>query len=84
MPPNPGTHAHALPPAGILRRLLGGVPADFNAGLNVWRRENSSVRLEFNLANVSDYRYAIAKESEETPIQYASPRLVAGRITFTF
>src|SRR2546430_916310 len=25
MPPNPGTHTHALPPAGILRRLLGGL-----------------------------------------------------------
>jgi hypothetical protein len=65
-------------------RLPSHSTADFSAGLNVWRRENASARLEFNLANVSDYRYRIAKESEETPIQYASPRLVAGRIKFTF
>jgi hypothetical protein len=65
-------------------RLPSHSTADFSAGLNIWRRENASARLEFNLSNVSDYRYAIAKESEETPIQYASPRLVAGRIKFNF
>ncbi len=65
-------------------RLPSHATADLTSGLRVWRRENASVRLEFNLANLSDDRYAIAKESEETPIQFAPPRIVSGRIKFTF
>jgi len=65
-------------------RLPSHTTADFATGLNVWRQENTNVRLEFNLANVANDRYKIAKESEETPIQYASPRVVSGRIRLTF
>jgi hypothetical protein len=65
-------------------RLPSHTTADFTTGLSVYRQEAASVRLEFNLANVSDDRYKIAKESEETPIQYASPRIVSGGIKLTF
>ncbi|MBV9609482.1 MAG: TonB-dependent receptor, partial [Acidobacteria bacterium] len=65
-------------------RLPTHTTADFTTGLDLWRQEKAGLRLEFNLANVSDDRYAIAKESEETPIQYASPRIVTGRLRFSF
>jgi len=65
-------------------RLPSHVTADFTAGLELLRREPVAMRLEFNLANVSNNRYRIAKESEETPIQFASPRIVSGQIRVTF
>ncbi len=65
-------------------RLPTHTTADFTTGVDVWRHEHETARFEFNLANVSDDRYEIAKESEETPIQYASPRLISGRVRFTF
>lgn len=65
-------------------RLPSHATPDFTTGLSVWRQEVASVRLEFSLANISNDRYKIAKESEETPIQYASPRIVSGRIKLTF
>lgn len=65
-------------------RLPSHTTADFTTGLTVWRQEAASARLEFNLANVSDNRYRIAKESEETPIQFASPRIVSGKIKLSF
>jgi len=68
---------------GMLR-LAGHVTADFSAGVTIWQRENLTARFEFNLFNISDRRYQIAKESEETPIQYGSPRVISGRIKFSF
>ncbi len=65
-------------------RLPSHTTADFNTGLRLSRREALSVRIEFSLANMSNNRYSIAKESEETPIQYAPPRIVSGRIKLTF
>jgi hypothetical protein len=67
-----------------MERLPGHVTADFSTGLSVWQREKLNAKLEFNLFNVSDRRYQIAKESEETPIQYSSPRIISGRIKFSF
>lgn len=65
-------------------RLPGHTTADFGASLSILQRERASVRLEFTLANITDHRYAIAKESEETPIQFAAPRVVSGRIKVSF
>jgi hypothetical protein len=65
-------------------RLPTHTTADLNTGIDLWWREASGVRFEFNLSNVSDDRYQIAKESEETPVQYAMPRIVAGRLKFRF
>ncbi len=67
-----------------LVRLPTHTRADFTTGFTVWQREAAGLRFEFNLANVSNNRYQIAKESEETPIQFGSPRIVSGRIKFTF
>ncbi len=65
-------------------RLPTHTTADFTTGLSFWQREAAGVRFEFNLANVSNNRYQIAKESEETPIQFGPPRIVSGRVRFTF
>jgi len=67
-----------------LVRLPTHTTADFTTGLTVWQSEAAGVRLEFNLANVSNNRYQLAKESEETPIQFGPPRIVSGRVRFTF
>jgi len=65
-------------------RLPGHTTADITAGFDVWRREAKRAALEFNLTNISDNRYQIAKESEDIPVQYAIPRIIAGHILFYF
>jgi len=65
-------------------RLPSHTTADFTTGLSVWHAEAASAGLEFSLANISNDRYKIAKESGETPIQYGSPRILSGRIKLTF
>ena len=57
---------------------------DLRAGFNLWRAESRRVALQCNLVNVTDDRYRIAKESEETPIQYASPRVFSAHVKFQF
>jgi outer membrane receptor protein involved in Fe transport len=55
-------------------RLPQHLTADLAAGCNLWMREPLRLDLEFDVTNVSDNRYQIAKESEEIPIQYAPSR----------
>ncbi len=40
--------------------------------------------VEFDVTNVSDNVYRIAKESEEIPIQFAPSRTVGGNLKFHF
>jgi outer membrane receptor for Fe3+-dicitrate len=65
-------------------RLPSHATTDLSIGLAIWRREHLTIRSGFSVMNVSDNRYQIAKESEETPIQYASPRIISGRIKLAF
>lgn len=58
--------------------------ADLASGLTVWKSEPRSAELEFDVTNVGDNRYAIAKESEEIPIQYAPARTLGGSVKFHF
>jgi len=58
--------------------------ADLAAGLTVWNAEPRSLELEFDVTNVSNSIYQIAKESEEIPIQYAPSRTVGGSLKFHF
>jgi hypothetical protein len=58
--------------------------ADLASGLNLWTAEPRRLDLEFDVTNVSDSRYQIAKESEEIPIQYAPSRTVGGSLKFHF
>jgi len=58
--------------------------ADLATGLMLWKAEPRSLDLEFNITNVSNSIYQIAKESEEIPIQYAPSRTVGGGLKFHF
>ncbi len=58
--------------------------ADFAAGITVWGKESRRLDFEFDVSNLSDNRYRIAKESEATPIQFAPRRVVSGRVTWRF
>src|SRR5216683_482747 len=58
--------------------------ADLATGLMLWKAEPRSLDLEFNITNVSNSIYQIAKESEEIPLQYAPSRTVGGGLKFHF
>lgn len=57
---------------------------DLATGVTLWNREPRRLDMEFDVTNVSDSRYQIAKESEEIPIQYAPSRTVGGSLKFHF
>lgn len=65
-------------------RLPGHSTADLAVGLTLWQRDSHALQFEFNLLNLSDNRYQIAKESELTPIQFAPRRVVSGRLRWNF
>jgi len=44
---------------------------DLATGVTLWKTEPRSLDLEFDITNVGNSIYQIAKESEEIPIQYA-------------
>ena len=58
--------------------------ADLATGLTLWNTESRKLDVEFNVTNVSNSIYKIAKESEEIPIQYAPARTVGGGLKFHF
>src|SRR6266567_771099 len=57
---------------------------DLASGVNLWNAEPRRLALEFDVTNVSNSIYQIAKESEEIPLQYAPSRTVGGSLTFHF
>jgi hypothetical protein len=57
---------------------------DLATGLTLWNPEPRRLDLEFDITNVSNSIYQIAKESEEIPIQYAPSRTVGGSLKFHF
>ena len=65
-------------------RLPQHLAADLAAGLDLWNAEPRRLALEFDVTNLSDSRYQIAKESEEIPIQYAPSRTIGGSLKFHF
>jgi len=65
-------------------RLPQHLTADLATGINLWKAEARRLDLEFDVTNVSDSRYQIAKESEEIPIQFAPSRTVGGSMKFHF
>ncbi len=58
--------------------------ADLASGVTLWNAEPRHLDLEFDVTNVSNSIYQIAKESEEIPIQYAPARTVGGSLKFHF
>ncbi len=71
---------------GIGTRLR--LPAHFVTnlyfGLDLKQREQRKVSLQFNIENLTNRVYQIAKESEFTPVQFAPPRFVSGSLKFSF
>ncbi len=57
---------------------------DLGSGLTVWDAEPRKLDVEFDVTNVSNSVYQIAKESDEVPIQYAPSRTVGGSLKFRF
>jgi hypothetical protein len=57
---------------------------DLATGVTLWSSEPRRLDLEFDITNVSNSIYQIAKESEEIPIQYAPSRTVGGSLKFHF
>jgi hypothetical protein len=58
--------------------------SDLATGISLWSAERRRLDLEFDITNVSNSIYQIAKESEEIPIQYAPSRTVGGSLKFHF
>jgi hypothetical protein len=65
-------------------RLPQHLTADLASGIDLWNSEPRRLALEFDITNISDSRYQIAKESEEIPIQYAPSRTIGGSLKFHF
>jgi outer membrane receptor for ferrienterochelin and colicins len=65
-------------------RLPSHLTADFSTGIALWKGEGRGLDLEFNVTNISDNRFSVAKESEETPIQFAPPRMFLGHLKWRF
>jgi len=57
---------------------------DLATGLTAWSSESRKLDFEFDVTNVSNSVYQIAKESEEIPIQYAPSRTIGGALKFHF
>jgi Carboxypeptidase regulatory-like domain len=57
---------------------------DLATGFTLWNPEPRRLDLEFDVTNISNSVYQIAKESEEIPIQYAPSRTAGGAIKFHF
>ncbi len=57
---------------------------DLATGVTIWNAEPRRLDLEFDVTNVSNSVYQIAKESEEIPIQYAPARTLGGSVKFHF
>jgi hypothetical protein len=65
-------------------RLPQHLTADLATGFTLWNVEPRRLDLEFDVTNVSNNIYKIAKESEEIPIQYAPSRTLGGSLKFHF
>jgi outer membrane receptor protein involved in Fe transport len=58
--------------------------ANFYFGVDLFRKERRGLSLQFNVENATDRVFAIAKESEFTPIQFSPPRFLSGSLKLRF
>jgi hypothetical protein len=65
-------------------RLPDHFTADLFVGIDLLKKERRAVSLQFNIENITDRVYRIAKESEFTPVQYSPPRFISGSIRYRF
>ena len=67
-----------------LVRLPGHFVANLYFGVELFRSERRGLGLQFNVENLTDRVFRIAKESEFTPVQYSPPRLLSGSMRVRF
>lgn len=67
-----------------LVRLPGHLVANLYFGIDLFRKERRNVSLQFNIENIGDRVFRIAKESEITPVQFSPPRFLSGSLRFRF
>ena len=81
-----GTPAALLNDAGeeTSVRLADHFVANFYFGVDLFRRERCGLNLQFNVENATDRVFAIAKESEFTPIQFSPPRFLSASLKLRF
>jgi outer membrane receptor protein involved in Fe transport len=65
-------------------RLPGHFVANLYFGVELFRKERRGLGLQFNVENLTDRVFPIAKESEFTPVQYSPPRLLSGSMRVRF
>jgi outer membrane receptor protein involved in Fe transport len=58
--------------------------ANFYFGVDLFRKERCGLGVQFNVENATDRVFAIAKESEFTPIQFSTPRFFSGSLKLRF
>ncbi|MBI4483157.1 MAG: TonB-dependent receptor [Acidobacteria bacterium] len=66
------------------RRVPSHLTANLAAGIDLFSRERHLISLQFNVENLTDNVYLIARESVFTPGQYFTPRLYSGSIRVHF
>ena len=58
--------------------------ANLYFGVELFRHERRGLGLQFNVENANDRVFAIAKESEFTPVQFSPPRFLSGSMRIRF
>ncbi len=67
-----------------LVRLPQHLVANLYFGVELFRKERRGLGLQFNVENVTNRVFQIAKESEFTPVQYSPPRFFSGSMRVRF
>lgn len=65
-------------------RLPSHLVGNFSSGIDLIERDKRKISLQFNIENLTDRVYAIAKESEFTPLQFSGRRYFSGALRFNF
>ena len=68
----------------MLVRLPDHFVANLYFGLDLLHHEQRSVGVQFNIENLTNRVYRIAKESEFTPVQFSAPRFFSGSMRVRF
>jgi outer membrane receptor protein involved in Fe transport len=68
----------------VSARLPGHFAANFYVGVDLFRKERCGLGLQFNVENATDRVFAVAKESEFTPVQFSPPRFLSGSLKLRF
>jgi hypothetical protein len=81
--------AAEVSPDGDLQGVIIRVPiphliVNVSMGIDLFRRERRRIGLQFNIENLTDRVYPIAKESAFTPVQFSSPRFFSGSVAVRF